>query len=80
MLSTQKVAIVRLIAQIIRLRDQFPNYQIQFIRLDHARKFLSKFFYNYCMSFDINKEYLIVCTRTPNSITESFIKLLNLII
>ena len=36
LLSTRNLAFARLLAQIIRLRAQFPDYSIKIIRLDNA--------------------------------------------
>ena len=41
LLSTRNVAFARLLAQIIRLRAQFPDYPVKKIRLDNAREFTS---------------------------------------
>ena len=48
-LSTRNVAFARLLAQIIRLRAQIPNYPIKTIRLDNADEFTSQTFIDYCM-------------------------------
>ena len=42
LLSTRNVAFARLLAQIIRLRAQFPDYSIRKIRLDNAGESTSK--------------------------------------
>ena len=39
--STRNVAFARLLAQIIKLRAQFPNYPIWKIHLDNADEFTS---------------------------------------
>ena len=57
LLSTQNVAFAKLLAQIIRLRAQFPDYPIKKIRLDNASGFSSKAFDNYCMSIRIDVEH-----------------------
>jgi hypothetical protein len=79
LLSTRNIAFARLFAQIIRLRAQFPDYLIQSIRMDNAGEFTSQAFYNYCMSIRINVEHPVAYTHTQNSLTESFIKQLQLI-
>jgi hypothetical protein len=81
LLSTRNVAFARLLAQIIRLRAQFPDYPIQSIRMDDAGEFTSQSFYDsyYCMSISINIEHLVAHTHTQNGLTESFIKRLQLI-
>ena len=41
LISTRNVAFASIIAQIIKLRAQFPNYTINTMRLDNAGKFTS---------------------------------------
>jgi hypothetical protein len=79
LLSTRNVAFARLLAQIIRLRAQFPDYPIQSIRIDNAGEFTFQAFYNYCMSIGINVEHPIAHTHTQNGLAELFIKRLQLI-
>ena len=54
LLSTQNVAFFILLAQIIRLRAQFPNHPIKTIRLDNASEFSSQAFLDYCISIGID--------------------------
>jgi hypothetical protein len=79
LLSTRNVAFARLLAQIIKLRAQFPDYPIQSIRMDNAGEFTSQVFYDYCMSIDINVEHSVAHTHTQNGLPESFIKRFQLI-
>jgi hypothetical protein len=44
MLFTCNVAFARHLAQIIRLHAEFPDYPIQFIRMDNAGEFTSQTF------------------------------------
>jgi len=67
LLSTRNVAFARLLAQIIRLQAQFPDYHpIQSIRMDNAGEFTSQAFYDYCMSIGINVKHLVAHTHTQN--------------
>ena len=50
LLSSRNVAFARLLAQVIRLRAQFPDHPIKTIRLDNAGEFSSQTFLDYCMS------------------------------
>jgi hypothetical protein len=77
--STRNIAFARLLAQIIRLRAQFPDYPIQTIRMDNAGEFTSQAFYDYCLSIGINVEHPVAHTHTQNGLAESFIKRLQLI-
>ncbi|XP_038984372.1 uncharacterized protein LOC120111397 [Phoenix dactylifera] len=79
LLSTRNVAFARLLAQIIRLRAQFPDYPIKTIRLDNAGEFTSQAFNSYCMSIGIDIEHPVAHTHTQNGLAESFIKRLQLI-
>ena len=79
LLSIRNVAFVRLIAQIIRLRAQFPDHPIKTIRLDNASEFSSQAFLDYCMSIRINVQYSIAHVHSYNGLAESFIKRLKLI-
>ena len=77
--STLNVAFAILLAQIIRLRAQFPDHPIKAIHLDNAGEFSSQAFLDYCMSIGINVQYLIAHVHTQNGLAESFIKRLQLI-
>ena len=79
LLSTRNVAFARLLAQIIRLRAQFPDHNIKKIRLDNAGEFTSQSFNDYCMSIGIEVENPVAHTHTQNGLAESFIKRLQLI-
>ena len=79
LLSTRNVASTRLLAQIIKLKVQFPNHSIKTICLDNAGEFLSQTFLDYCMSIGIDVEYLVAHNHTQNGLAESLIKHLQLI-
>ena len=64
LLSTRNVAFARLLAQIIRLRAQFPNYPIKKICLDNAGEFTYQVFNDYCMSIGIDVEHPVAHTHT----------------
>ena len=77
--STRNIVFAGLLAQIIRLKAQFPNHLIKTIRLDNASEFSSQTFLDYCMSVGIDVEYPIAHTHTQNGLAESLIKHLQLI-
>ena len=79
LLSTRNVAFARLLAQIIRLRTQFPDHTIKNIRMDNAGEFTSQSFYDYCTSIGITVEHSVAHTHTQNGLAESLIKRLQLI-
>jgi Integrase core domain len=79
LLATRNVTFARLLAQIIQLRANFPDYQIKSIRLDNAGEFTSQSFNDYCMSIGIKVEYPVAHVHTQNGLAESLIKILQLI-
>ena len=74
LISTRNVAFTRLLAQIIRLRAQIPNYPIKTIRLNTVGKFTSQTFIDYYMLVGINIEHPIAHTHIQNGLVESFIE------
>ena len=79
LLTTRNIAFSRLLAQIIKLRAQFPYYPIKSTKLDNAGEFTSQTFTDYCMSVRINIEHSVAHTHTQNGLAESLIKCLQLI-
>ena len=79
LLSSRNVAFARLLAQIIRLRTQFPDHPIKTIRLDNAGEFSSQAFLDYCMSIGIDVQHPVAHIHFQNGLAESFIKRLQLI-
>ena len=80
LLSSRNVAFARLLAQIIRLRVQFPDHPIKTIRLDNADEFSSQTFLDYCMSIGIDVQHPVAHIHSQNGLAESFIKRLQLIV
>ena len=74
LLSTRNVTFARLLAHIIKLRAQFPDYPIKGIRMDNAGEFTSKSFYTYCASLGIEVEHPVAYVHTQNGLEESLIK------
>ncbi|XP_074326895.1 uncharacterized protein LOC141664839 [Apium graveolens] len=79
LLSTRNDDFAKLLAQIIKLRAQFPDHCIKSIRLDNAGEFTSATFVDYCMSVGISAEHPVPHVYTQNGLAESFIKRLQLI-
>ncbi|RYE23962.1 MAG: hypothetical protein EOP45_06335 [Sphingobacteriaceae bacterium] len=79
LLSTRNMAFAKLLAQIIKLRAQFPDHTIKKIRLDNAGEFTSQTFDDYCMSVGIDVEHHVAHVHTQNGLAESLIKRLQLI-
>ena len=64
LLSIQNVAFARFLAQITKLRAQFPDYTIKKVRLDNASEFTSQAFIDYCMSIEIIVEHSVAHVHT----------------
>ncbi|KAM1962899.1 hypothetical protein ACFX16_023138 [Malus domestica] len=79
LLSTRNVAFARLLAQIIKLRAQFPDHPIKSIRLDNVGEFMSQTFDDYYMALGIDVEHPVPHVHTQNGLAEAFIKRLQLI-
>lgn len=50
---SRDMTFAKFLTQIIKLRDQFPDYTIKKIRLDNSSEFKFESFNNYCMSIGI---------------------------
>jgi len=50
-------SICKVLAQLVKLRDHFPNYPFKKICLDNADEFTSYLFHEYCMSMGIVVEH-----------------------
>jgi len=79
LLSNRNLAFARLLAQIIRLREHFPDLSLKIIRLDNAGEFTSQAFNDYCMSMGVSVEHSVAHVHTQNGLAESFIKCIQLI-
>jgi len=80
LLSSRNVALAKLLAQIIRLRVQFPDYPIKSICHDNAGEFSSRVFNIFCISLKITIEHPVAHVHTQNGLAESFIKRLQLMV
>ena len=66
LLSSCNLAFAKLLAQMIRLRAQFPDYHIKTIRLDNAGEFTSQAFDAYYLLVSIKFEHPIAHVHTKN--------------
>jgi hypothetical protein len=64
---------------VIRLKANFPEHQLQYVRLDNAVKFSSRAFNDYCMAQRIEVQHLVPYVHTQNGLVESLIKRIKLI-
>jgi hypothetical protein len=53
LLSTQNHAFAKIIAQVIKLKAEHPEHQIQSIRMDNVAEFSSRAFNDYCMALGL---------------------------
>ena len=74
LLSSRDMVFAKFLAQMIKLRAQFPDYTIKKIRSDNVGEFTSESFNNYCMSIGITVERRIPHMHTQNGLAESLIK------
>ena len=70
----ETIPFYKLIAQIIRLKANFPDNRIQSIRMDNAGEFRSKDFDDYCLAMGIKLEHSVPHVHTQNGLAESLIK------
>ena len=67
LLLTRNVAFARLLAQMIKLLAQFPDYSIKTIRLDNVSEFTSQTFTD-SMLIRINVEHHVAHTHTQKGL------------
>jgi hypothetical protein len=79
-LSTLNHAFAKIMAQVMRLKANFPEYQIQTIQLDNVAEILSRAFNDYCMAQVIQVRHSILYVHTQNGLVESLIKRIKLIV
>jgi hypothetical protein len=79
LLSTRSHAFAKIMAQVIKLKAQYPEHGIQSIRMDNAAEFSSRAFNNYCMSLGIQVTHLVPYVHTQNGLAESLIKRIKLV-
>ena len=74
LLSTPNHDFAKIIAQIIKLKAQYPDHRIQSILMNNATKFTSCAFNDYCMSLVIQVQHSVLYVHTQNGLAESLIK------
>lgn len=74
LLSTCNLVFSRLLAHILSLKAQFPDYPIKKLRVDNAGEFTSKTFDDFCLSAGIEVKYPVAYVHFQNGIAESLIK------
>jgi hypothetical protein len=58
LLSTRHHAFAKFMMQVIRLKANYPEYRLQYVRLDNATKFSSWAFNDYCMAQGIEVQQM----------------------
>jgi hypothetical protein len=79
LLSTQNHVFAKFMTQVIRLKANFPEHQIQSIRFDNVAEFSSRAFNNYCMDQEIQVQHSVSFVHTQNGLAESLIKRIKLV-
>jgi hypothetical protein len=64
---------------VIRLKVNFPEHQLQSLRLDSAAEFSSRAFNDYCMAQVIKVQHSVLYMHTQNGWAKSLIKIIKLI-
>src|SRR5690348_615874 len=72
-------AFARLLAQILRLKAQYPDFPIKSIRFDNAGEFVSQTFLSYCETQGIDFLPPVPEVHLQNGLAESLIKRIQLI-
>ena len=67
-------------AQLIKLKANYPEHQIQSIRMDNAAEFSSRAFNDYCMALGIQVQHSVPYVHTQNGVAESLINRIKLIV
>jgi hypothetical protein len=79
LLSTRNHAFAKLISQIIRIKNTFPDHRIKSIRMDNAGEFTSKAFDDYCTTSGIAVQHSVPHVHIQNGLAEALIKRIKLI-
>jgi transposase InsO family protein len=79
LLLTQNHAFAKIITQVIKLKVQHSEHQIQSIRMDNAAEFFSHAFNDNCMALGIQVQHSVPYVHTQNGLAESLIKRIKLI-
>ena len=79
LLSTRNHAFAKIVAQVIKLKAQYPKHQIRSIQMDNAAEFSSRASNEYCMALGIQVQHSVPYVHTQNGLAESLIKRVKLI-
>lgn len=79
LINTKNVMIVRIIQHIIHLRNRYPEYHIETIRVDGAGDYGSDLFAEFCQSLGITLENSAPDEHEMNGLAEAHIKSLQIV-
>jgi hypothetical protein len=79
LLSTCNHTLAKFMTHVRRLKTNFPEYQLQSVRLDNAVEFSSHAFNDYYMTQVIEVQHSVSYVHTQNGLTESLIMRIKLI-
>jgi hypothetical protein len=79
LLSTQNLVFARILANILKLKAQFPESPIRRLRVDGTGEFTSKAFDDFCWTAGIDTEYPVPYVHFQNGIAELVIKHIHII-
>jgi hypothetical protein len=79
LLSTRNHDFAKIMAQVIRLKANFPKTRIKSIRLDNTAEFSLRAFNDYCTAQGIQVQHFVPYVHTQNGLAEYLIKRIKLI-
>jgi hypothetical protein len=79
LLSTRNMVFSKILAMLIKFRTHYPDFPIQTLRMDNAKKFRSQQFKDYCVASGITLTYAVPYEHSQNRLAEAFIKKIQLI-
>jgi hypothetical protein len=80
LLSTQNYAFAKIMTEVISLKANFLEHQIQSISLDNAVEFSLRAFNDYCTTQEIQVQHSVPYVHTQNDLDEYLIKRIKLIV
>ena len=80
LLSTRNMAFPKLLAMILKIRAHYPNANIKTLCMDNAGEFKSQTFEDYCVASGITLTYAVPYEHSENSLTEAYIKKIQLVV
>jgi hypothetical protein len=79
LLSTYNHTFAKFMMQVLILKANFPEHQLQSVRLDNIAEFSSRAFNDYYMTQEIEVQYSVPYVHTQNGLAESLINRIKLI-